>query len=229
MTKRTFALAFLLIWLAACGGDSSKNEQASSEQNTPPTSTTKEDTPQTPSEETTTETTEDATPSFVDFFAKNFVGKSQTGVLNGITAAIDPETGIYMVHTIGANPVIANYQTVAQMQETIPDLGNLLADINCQLSEEPLPTLNAEGRFEKQGCFTQEVSGSIAISERYQEIADLLLISYEEAELEAAKQADAKISRMVLLTKVGVKMGFALKDGEWKLSLLDLYSFEMGV
>jgi len=56
-----------------------------------------------------------------------------------------------------------------------------------------------------------------------------LMLQYEASELAEAAKADAMISQMVLLTDAGVKMGFAQIEGKWKLIMIDLYSFEMGV
>lgn len=228
MKKILLSIAIIGL-LTSCGGNTTQETDTTKE------TTTEESTKQaTPTEEPTTEEKEEPvaveeSTSFADFFAKNFVGKSSTGLMNGITAAIHEPIGIYMVHTSGANPVIASYQNTDQMVEMMPNLSSILADINCELAEESLPEVNSEGSFEKKGCFTESVSGLSLISEKYAEIADLLLLQYEEEELNAAKSADQLITQVVLLTDAGVKMGFGQIEGEWKLILLDFYSFEMGV
>ncbi len=224
--KKIFLFISIVSMLTACG-DSSKQENQTTDttptQNTP----TQQPTQEAPEKEVAESVT--LGTSFSDFFAKNFVGKSKKGLLNGINASIHEPTGIYMIHTMGANPVIASYQNAAQLQEMLPNLGSILEDINCELSEESLPVLNNEGKFEKKGCFTEGVSGINTLSEKYAEIGDLLMLQYEASELAEAAKADAMISQMVLLTDAGVKMGFAQIEGKWKLIMIDLYSFEMGV
>lgn len=223
--KKILILVSVFAILTSCGGDKTQETQTVDtpvQQEKPVEQKGKKETPQ-------EVTPESSTTSFPDFFAKNFVGKSKTGLLNGITASIHEPIGVYMIHTMGANPVIASYQNVAQLEEMLPNLGSILEDINCELSEESLPGLNSEGKFEKTGCFTEAVSENKILTEKYTEIGDLLLLQYEESELSAAAKADEMISQLVLLTDAGVRMGFAQVAGEWKLVMIDLYSFEMGV
>lgn len=168
------------------------------------------------------------TESFQDFFEKNFVGKSEKGILIGLENARHPPFGIYLLYAAGVNPVLAPYQNTTQMLEALPDLPQNLADLNCTLSEEKFPQPNEDGDFEKKGCFLKNVAQHTLISEKYEEISRLLLLTYEDDELQQAEKADKIISKIVLSTEKGVKMAFGKIEGKWRLILLDFYSYQFG-
>lgn len=133
---------------------------------------------------------------------------------------INKETGLWIIHSLGAMPEMYNVKTISGVMingskdSLIPlDRDKMI----CSLRNEELPEMDCDNAslWSKSGCFTSETN-----TFKTSRIWDYAGLS--ETNSKKVEELAGKITRVVINTELHMRFYFAEMDGTWYLVFLDM-------
>lgn len=126
---------------------------------------------------------------------------------------VHPEFGIFKLDRPGTTDNVTRQN---QFNEELlrPDQAGLVNTI-CDLKFESLPKFTNDCKYNKQGCFSDKVTGLDVLSKTLVSVAKMAEVPVDNKELALAKKAEGKINQVVIQTNEFINLYFGKVDGKW--------------
>jgi len=145
---------------------------------------------------------------------------------NELEEYIHPQLGFYINHKPGAISIVEHFTDLDELYEQLPHLESYFKKFNGKNPKnEEMPKFDCE-IFSKEGTFYQTISSFNEIEKGIQINEKIIEKVHSKEEKEFAKQADKKISRVVVLTDDYLEIGFTKLNGKWYMLWFNLAKFD---
>jgi hypothetical protein len=151
----------------------------------------------------------------------------KSGKLAEAQSLIHPSLGYYFVFSPGAMDMPQHYQTLAQMTEDAPWMGEGNQALDAQPTMAELPTFSCDDEFSKEGCFLQRREGPYQdISELQIQLMRVELIGPDQIDESQVQQIQAKVSAEMVDTDAYLGFYFGQVEGKWYLLVIDAATYD---
>lgn len=145
---------------------------------------------------------------------------------NELKDYIHPKLGFYINHKPAAISIVEHFTSLEELYEQLPHLEPYFKKFNGKNPKnEEIPSFDCE-TFSKEGTFYQTTSSFDEIEKGIEINEKIIDKVHSKEEKESAKNADKKITRVVVLTDDYLEIGFTNIAGKWYMLWFNLAKFD---
>lgn len=139
---------------------------------------------------------------------------------------IHPEKGYYLLTHPGAVSVPVHFQKIEDLFGQAPWLQKGMTSLSPTTTVGPLPEFDCGDMFSKEGSFLNECPPYGEISELMATLSAYELGSYEQDQIDQAKDLEQYITHALIDTEEAIGFYFGQIEGQWYLLVIDIATYD---